>query len=112
MSKVLKSTIEGWEGTVTIADPLFLPQSLALRKAIREIGKLGKKALLEEIMILYLPAVFDCVEGWDIKGKEQPTVETFPFVGTDEKNSIEFAGWLYKELVALYKVVEDDNPNP
>ena len=114
MSKKIVSKIKGWEGSVTIADPLLLPQSLAIRKAMREIGGLGKKALIEEMLVLELPAYFKCIEEWDIKDRTQPTMETFPFAGTGESqlNSIEFVGFLRKEILALYSLDEADDPNP
>ena len=113
MSKKLVSKIDGWEGSVTIADPLLLPHSMGIRKAGREISKLKKDFLLEEILELYLPPVLACIEAWDIKDRTQPTVETYPITGTDEnmKNALDFAGWLYKEVMSLYNADEEDDPN-
>ena len=43
MGKKITSDIKGWEGTVVIADPLYLPQVVALRRANREAQALYGK---------------------------------------------------------------------
>lgn len=174
MGKKITSKIKGWKGTVTIADPLFLPQVLALRKSVIEADKLGGESvfltikkkrkldykvkdkvliifdkdnnewvlsekknpnvvdatiqsiddlaleltidsedpLFEEVLMIQLPAVFGCIEDWNIKGRDKPTVETYPITGTGEsyKRSIEFITLLQKEVYALFSVVEEDDP--
>lgn len=114
MGKKITSKIKGWKGSVTIYDPLYLPQVLALRKATREVVKLGKGVPWDESMMVYLPAMLLCVEDWSIKGKDQPTAETFPMVGTGVvfANSIDFINLLQKEIWALFAIVENDDPNP
>ncbi len=113
MSKKLVSKIEGWEGSVTIADPLLLPHSMGLKKAQRALGKLEDDYFAEEVIDICLPPVFACVEEWDIKDRTQPTAETYPITGTDENrgNALDFALWLYKEIMSLYNADEEDDPN-
>ena len=123
MSKKIVSEIKGWEGSVTIADPLLLPQSLALRKAQKEVsGFFTKKkgefvlkedVVIEEYLLVKLPSLFGCIEKWNIEGKTQPTAETFPIAGTDidMANAISFTTWLSSEIMALYNSDEDDDPN-
>lgn len=112
MGKKITSKIKGWKGTVTLADPLFLPHVLALRKSLREIDKLDEDSLFEEIVTIQLPALLGCIEDWNIKGRDQPTAETYPITGTGEsyKKSVEFITLLHKEVWALFNVVEDDDP--
>jgi len=176
MGKKITSKIKGWEGTVTIADPLFLPQVLALRKTQRESQALyGKHIFLsakkkakhkigdiivmafdekadewlpakknnkdafnaeiigieeedgqttlelinkdnepvfDETIMIRLPAALACIEDWNIKGRTQPTVETYPMAGTDSEygHSVEFFALLYGEVWALFKRVEEDPP--
>ncbi len=112
MGKKITSKIKGWKGTVTLSDPLFLPQVLALRKAVRGVEELGENVPWDERMMIYLPTLLGCIEDWSIKSKDHPTAETFPMVGTGVliANSIEFINLLQKEIWALFSIVEDDNP--
>ena len=112
MGKKIISKIAEWKGSITLADPLFLPQVLALRKATRAFRELGDDPILEEMIYVMLPALLGCVEEWNIKGKDQPTADTFPYTGTkaNQNNSAEFFLWLNKETNVLFGTVEEDNP--
>ena len=114
MSKKIISKIAEWKGSITLSDPLLLPHVLGLRKATRAIKELGDDSILEEMMYIQLPAMLACVEEWNIKGKDQPTADTFPFTGTKLKqdNSADFFLWLHKEINVLFGAVEEDDPNP
>ena len=113
MSKKINSKIAEWKGSITLTDPLLLPQVLALRKAARAFRELGDDPIFEEMVYVQLPALLGCVEEWNIKGKDQPTVDTFPYTGTkaDQNNSAEFFLWLHKEINVLFGAVEEDDPN-
>lgn len=124
MSKKIVSEIKGWEGSVTIADPLLLPQSLAIRKAIIEEAKFFNKkkgeftikedVVIEELLLVKLPSILLCIEDWNIEGRTQPTAETFPFAGTGENqgDAIDFVNMLRSEILDLYNQDEADDPNP
>ncbi len=112
MGKKIISKIPEWKGSITIADPLLLPQVLALRKAQRAFVELGDNPIFVEMVYAEFDALMGCVEEWNIKGKDQPTADTFPYTGTkvNQDKSAEFFLWLHKEINVLFAVVEEDDP--
>ncbi len=108
MSKQIKSPVKKWPGTVTLHDPLSLPQVVAIQnslesaKALAEDGDLDKVGVAEYHNEL-LPAIMDCIESWDLEGLENPPN---PFPGTPRKPAAKLMGWLSTEVVALFSEAE------
>lgn len=76
MSKVLQSPSKRWPGTITISDPLTMPQYLAWLDC-------NERAAGESIHRkpgAFLPGVLACVEKWELGGgfPTSPTPDTFP----------------------------------
>ncbi len=108
MSKQIKSPVKKWPGTVTLHDPLSLPQVVAVQdalesaKALAEDGDLEKLGLAEFHNAL-LPAIEDCIEIWEMEGLDDPPN---PFPGTPRKSAAELMNWLSTEVVALFNEAE------
>lgn len=108
MSKVITSPSKRWAGTVTLADPLTLAHVEAIEQAL-EIQTDGERVYLSVIDKRNLPAVFACVEKWDLGNfPEAVTLDTFPM--SPRKASHDLVQWLWNELMKVY-VGEQDIPN-
>lgn len=102
MSKVVKSPFERWSGSVTIADPLTIPQAQAVEDGLErpESGEDGR-VWLSVIDHMQLPAIFLCVEKWELDNMPDPlTLETFP--ASPRKESHELIEWLFREIAKVY----------
>lgn len=101
MSKIILSPVAKWKGSVTIADPLTFPQSVAFEDAIQkahEINGTGSDAAC-------LPGIFACVEKWELEGLGQLTLDNFP--STPRMSSAKLIGWLVSEIAKLYAEGEE-----
>ena len=104
MSKVITSPVKRWAGTVTIADPLTIPQAEQIENAlgIDETQPIeeGKRVWLTVNDKKMLPAVFACVEAWNLQGLEGVTFETFP--ASPRGASHKLIDWIFKEILSVY----------
>ena len=106
MSKVIISPVKKWPGTVTISDPLDIPQYLEVEKMIRERRGLDDGATWGQVQSISAPAVFACVEKWDLSGfPDMFSPEKFPM--TPRAASIGLMTWLITEITALFTEAEE-----
>lgn len=102
MSKVLISPFERWSGSVTIADPLTIPQAQAIEDGMTrpENGEDGR-VWLSVIDGMQLPAIFLCVEKWELANMPDPlTIDSFP--ASPRKESHDLVEWLFGEILKVY----------
>jgi len=110
MSKVITSPSKRWTGTVTISDPLLLPQVEAIESAM-EIRPEGDKVYITVIDKPRLPAIFACVEKWELQNfaiSVTPTIEEFPMSPRVESHKL--IDWLWSEIRNVY-LGESQVPN-
>ncbi len=102
MSKVITSPVKKWAGTVTIADPLTIPQAEQIENAlgIDEAQEEGKRVWLTVNDKKMLPAIFACVEAWNLQGLEGVTIDTFP--ASPRSTSHKLIDWLFREILHVY----------
>jgi hypothetical protein len=106
MPKTITSPVKRWPGTVTISEPLTMPQYTAWIEAATK-AEAEEKTMLKSTC--YLPGVIACVEKWELAGfPESVTVDTFP--ATPVKSSMLL---LIAIVNAVWEVVnaEDEVPN-
>ena len=104
--KIITSTVKKWPGTVTLHDPLTIPQVLTLETAIVAANSLGEGATRTAADAAILPGLLACVERFDLAGlPAQIGAETFP--GTPRRSSAELIAWLTKEIMRLYAEAND-----
>ena len=102
MSKQITSNSKRWAGTVTLSDPLTIPQAQAIEAGLKppQGGEDGK-IWLSVIDANQLPAVIACVEKWELTGfPEVVTVDNFP--ASPRKESHAFIEWLFREILNIY----------
>lgn len=110
MSKVITSPVKKWPGTVTLCDPLSLPQALAVRESYKASLELaGGAEDIENVDLVAFhnelaPALLDCVKSWELEGLDNPPS---PFPGTPRKSSAELMIWLTNEVTALFSEDEE-----
>jgi hypothetical protein len=111
VSKIIPSPIKRFPGSVTIADPLTLPQveaieaGLELPKDTDGDGRVFFTVLDKN----QLPAVLACVEKWELQNFPDPlTADNFPF--SPRKDSHDLIVWLFGEIRKVY-LGELDIPN-
>lgn len=112
MSKTVTSPSKRFKGSVVIADPLTIPQA----KLIEDAGNIGEprlspngRAWLTNADESMLPAIFACVEKWELTGiSEGVTLETFPASPRSETH--ELIAWIYNEIFTVY-IGEVEIPN-
>ncbi len=89
---------------MTIADPLTIPQAEEIERAlsIDESNPVeeGQRVWLTVNDKKMLPAVFACVEAWDLSGIEDVTFETFP--ASPRGASHKLIDWIFKEILSVY----------
>ena len=104
MSKVITSPIARWAGTVTIADPLTLPQVELFEAALElpaEAADKDGRVFLTVLDKPQIPALLACVEKWALSGfPESVTADTFPM--TPRKASHDLIAWLFGEIRKVY----------
>jgi len=105
MGKVITSPSKRWSGSVTISDPLLIPQTIAFEEALNSAKESGAESTAAKYSYLLLPGVCACVEKWNLAGlPEDMTPETFP--GSPKIESIKLLAWLINEVAALYNDAE------
>lgn len=104
MSKVITSPVSRFPGTVTLSDPLTLPQAIAMEQALEAVRALESPSQ-KQVNYTLLSGLCKCVERWEIKGYETITPDTFP--ATPPKASATLAAWLLEEVIALYQEAEE-----
>lgn len=108
MSKTITSPSKRWAGSVTISDPLTLPQAEAIESAL-EFSAHGDKVYLTVIDKSYLPAVFACVEKWELSNfPENPEIGNIPM--SPRKESSELYQWIWGAIRGVY-LGESQVPN-
>ena len=102
MSKVLTSPIERWAGSVTIADPLTIPQAQLIEAAMRKPEtEEGEKVWLTLIDSQRLPAILGCVTLWGLDNiPVNVTAETFP--ASPRVDSHKLIDWIFSEILKVY----------
>ena len=105
MSKTITSPIERWAGTVTLADPLTIPQAKLIEAGLEsppdEAVNANGKIWLSFVDEMRLPAIFSCVEKWELKNlPEKVTLENFP--ASPRGDSHKLADWIFTEIVKIY----------
>ena len=110
MSKRISSPSSRWPGSVTLSDPMTLPQALAWEKAIRATQGTTGEATLTDVNYALLPGICACVEKWELERLGQLTPDNFP--ATPRRKSIELITWLTNEVSAVYTGEEEKaDPN-
>jgi len=108
MSKIVKSTIKKFSGSVTLYDPLTFPMVRAFEDSITKHGAIVEaegvisQAQSDEIL---LPAICACVEEWSLEGLGDLTPETFP--ASPRISASKLVAWLTSEIVSLYHEDEE-----
>lgn len=97
MSKTVISPIERWAGTVTIADPLTLPQAQLIEHAMQPPEVEGEKIWLSTIDANKLPAVQACVEKWELQNFTPD-----PFPASPRVDSHRLMDWIFAEILTVY----------
>lgn len=111
MSKVITSTIARWAGTVTIADPLTIPQAQLIEAGLKQPeGHEGEDRIwLSVIDAEKLPAIFECVLAWSLDGLPNPlTIDNFP--ASPRGDSHKLIDFIFAELFKVY-IGEAEVPN-
>ena len=116
MSKVIKSPVERWAGSVTLADPLTAPQVFAIEDALDETAEIEASAFKRSVAkdkkiemkwqsrfnYTYLPAILLCVESWDLDNfPDKLTRDTFPSIQSNDASIL--ISTLFMELMKVYK---------
>lgn len=107
MSKVITSPIKRWAGTVTIADPLTIPQAQLIEAGLKQPeGHEGESRIwLSVIDAEKLPAVLGCVEKWELENFTHD-----PFPASPRADSHKLIDWVFSELFKVY-IGEAEVPN-
>lgn len=101
MSKKIVSPSEIFTGSVTIADPITIPQAQLIEAGMKQVEGENGRVWLSEIDGNQMPAVLSCVEKWEIVGvPEIVTLDNFP--ASPRKASHELIEWIYRELLKVY----------
>lgn len=101
MAKVITSPSKRWPGTVTLYDPLTLPQVEAIEIYLANTDTKDGEKPLRSYDREQLPALIACVEEWNIENfPVKPTLETWPL--SPRRASREFVMWLLVEILAVY----------
>jgi hypothetical protein len=107
MSKVITSNVARWAGTVTIADPLTLPQAQLIEAGLKqpEGQEENGRIWLSVIDAEKLPAIIACVEKWEL---ENFTADPFP--ASPRGDSHKLIDFIFSELFKVY-IGEAEVPN-
>ena len=103
MSKIITSPSKIWTGTVTLAEPLFLPQAEAIDTALRvPEGYEGKESIPYTVLDKWhFPAILACVEKWNIDGFPDPvTFDTIPLNPRPESHAL--IDYIWNEIKKIY----------
>lgn len=128
MSKTIESKVKGFEGTVTLKDPLYIDDVFAIEDALdkssmvesssfwtkinetldnrNEKGEVVKIAWSSRTDKIFLSAIFQCAELFHIANlPEKPALEAFPM--TPRARVSEFIKLLWDELQTIYNGTQD-----
>jgi hypothetical protein len=109
MSKVIVSPVKKWAGSVTLSDPLTVPQAMAFEESLDLARAEENKDLSRaKIASLLLPGICACVEKWELEGLGIVTPENYP--ASPKLSSAMLLSWLVGEISKLYKEA-DEIPN-
>ena len=102
MSKIVISPIKKWAGSVTIADPLTLPQAQAIEQAMEGIDfEDGDKRVVVTLLDeLKQPAIMACVEKWELENFTLCPDGTPP--ASPRLDSHKLREWLFMEIATVY----------
>lgn len=108
--KVIQSKSKLWQGSVTIADPLTMPQVLEIEKVLEAAGEIGEgRVRLSVLDNILIPAILACVEKWELSNfPEQVSYETFP--ASPRRASSDLLRQIWDEVYKVY-LGEIDIPN-
>ena len=98
MSKQITSPLTRWAGTVTISDPLTIPQAHLIEAGLKqpeaqEEGRIWLSVIDE----MKLPAILGCVEKWELENFTHD-----PFPASPRSDSHKLVDWIYGELLKVY----------
>jgi len=123
MSKVIKSKVERWAGSVTFCDPLTAPQVFAIEDALDETAEVDPSSFLalsakEGVELswpsrrtyAYLPALIACIEKFELENfPEDVTQDTWPLSPRNDATIL--VTNLFSELIAIYRGEVTEVPN-
>jgi hypothetical protein len=87
---------------VTIADPLTIPQARLIEEGLEvPAPNADGKYFLSALDVNQLPAVFACVEKWELSNMpEKLTADNFP--ASPRKDSHLLIEWVFREIMKVY----------
>lgn len=100
MSKVITSPIKRWTGTVTIADPLTIPQAQLIEAGMKQPEAQeadNGRVWLSVIDAMKLPAVLGCVEKWELEN-----FTSDPFPASPRADSHKLIDFIFSEILQVY----------
>jgi hypothetical protein len=102
MSKVIISPIERYKGSVTIADPLTIPQAQAVERGmVSPTIDADGKVWLSFYDGNQIYGVIACVEKWSLENlPDNLTVDSFP--ASPRKETHQLIDWIYSEIQKVY----------
>lgn len=108
MPKIITSPVKRWVGTVTIADPLTLPQAEAIEAALDAGLDIDPEVIKKRKGISFLtldkprvPAILACVEQWNLENfPDVKSGENFPYSPAKDRHA--FVTWLFDEIKNIY----------
>lgn len=107
--RVIQSPSKRYSGEVVLPDYLTIPQEIAWRKAISDVGEQewANALIMPELVGKLLPGILAIVAEWHISGlPENITVDNFPM--SPKMASAKLVAWLVTEIQKLLS--EDDDP--
>jgi len=111
MSKTITSPIARWQGTVTLSEPLTLPQAEAIEQGLEPPKDIPADGLIFNTVNdkRVMPAIFACVEKWELKDfPVEVNADNFPFSPRGESHKL--IDWLFGEIFKIY-TGESEVPN-
>ena len=114
MPKVITSPIKRWPGSVTIADPLTIPQAQMIEAGMKQPdAQEGERVWLTIIDSAKLPAVIGCVEKWELEnfphtvGMQNltgvmPAITIANFPASPRGDSHKLIDWIFREMLTVY----------
>lgn len=110
MSKVIVSPVERWAGSVTLHDPLTLPQMAAFHAAFLRADDLrvNSKATNAMYYNALMPGIYACIKSFDLKNWPGIIPDLFPAKPLDD--SAKMAAWLIDEVTKLATEADEAVP--
>jgi hypothetical protein len=99
MTKQIISPVARWAGTVTIADPLTIPQAQLIEAGLKQPERQEdeERIWLSVIDVMKLPAVIACVEKWELADFTPD-----PFPASPRGDSHKLIDFIFAELLTVY----------